>query len=670
MAIYKVQDPSGREREIEGPDGASDEEIIAQAKSLFSGADEEPKKDRLGPNLQTAIRSTAKGAFSPVAFFSDALAGLYNVPVYGINKATDSHIPYIPKAEEGLNWALDAIGVDPEPKSLPEKMVTNALSGMTGAGAGVWLKNVGGLAADSVRNLVGDNVAANVGAGALSPLGGLGGDILADKFGLDGIARTGSEMVGSILGAMTGAKVTPGITEAGRRVGDLTNEGGWDRAAGQILNKVSSAPMTAKQRLANEALVAPELPGSRKTLAEVTQDPGLARAQRTLSSSAIGIDAGADQVNAIRQAEQDAAIRKAIDLANGIGGKGRQDRLDRVTQIRQGIVDDWNKAVGYSGRDLSTLPVGVSNTENTINALRSKYDGNDAITAILDNVASKLALGENQGGVFNGATMIPNNPNRFSNLWGRRQGIDDLVYEKLLEAAPGEARWNLKSAGQDLRTAMNQDLKATAREHGLPFEKFLDDYSRAIQLEQSMKAGRELFNKTQNTGRNMVLDEGAKYGDRSISGAKMDRLDLDLEQSRRGLDFTPMQERAFGGAKEDKAISGILTSGGSPGNSNTAQNLAMETLLSHYLVDGLFGDDKGGKATQVLKTVSSAPINALNKVVGKGVRDEIIRKVAAGMLDPAEGLRLMTLGEMRQPQTWKDARTGGLRAELMRMFNQ
>ena len=100
MAIYKVQDPSGREREIEGPDGASDEEIIAQAQKLFSGSQESaPEKDRLGPNVQTAIRSTAKGAFSPVAFFSVAMAGLYNVPVYCINKPTDSHIPLTP-----LGW--------------------------------------------------------------------------------------------------------------------------------------------------------------------------------------------------------------------------------------------------------------------------------------------------------------------------------------------------------------------------------------------------------------------------------------------------------------------------------------------------------------------------------------------------------------------------------------
>ena len=34
--IYKVRDPQGNIREIKGPAGASDEEVIAQAKTLFA----------------------------------------------------------------------------------------------------------------------------------------------------------------------------------------------------------------------------------------------------------------------------------------------------------------------------------------------------------------------------------------------------------------------------------------------------------------------------------------------------------------------------------------------------------------------------------------------------------------------------------------------------------
>lgn len=44
MATYKVRDPSGNIREISGPDGASDEQIIAQAKRLFAEVPQEAPK--------------------------------------------------------------------------------------------------------------------------------------------------------------------------------------------------------------------------------------------------------------------------------------------------------------------------------------------------------------------------------------------------------------------------------------------------------------------------------------------------------------------------------------------------------------------------------------------------------------------------------------------------
>lgn len=44
MAIYKVEDPQGNIREIEGPDGATDEEILEQAKQLFGEAAPPPAR--------------------------------------------------------------------------------------------------------------------------------------------------------------------------------------------------------------------------------------------------------------------------------------------------------------------------------------------------------------------------------------------------------------------------------------------------------------------------------------------------------------------------------------------------------------------------------------------------------------------------------------------------
>jgi hypothetical protein len=64
--VYKVRDPSGRMREIRGPAGASDDEIIAQAKKLFSPAPDASKADPAPQQPDAADRL----AGSPTARFA------------------------------------------------------------------------------------------------------------------------------------------------------------------------------------------------------------------------------------------------------------------------------------------------------------------------------------------------------------------------------------------------------------------------------------------------------------------------------------------------------------------------------------------------------------------------------------------------------------------------
>lgn len=60
--IYKVSDPSGKVREIEGPAGASDEEIITQAKKLFASAPAETKMPR---TISGAMRRMREPGYTP-----------------------------------------------------------------------------------------------------------------------------------------------------------------------------------------------------------------------------------------------------------------------------------------------------------------------------------------------------------------------------------------------------------------------------------------------------------------------------------------------------------------------------------------------------------------------------------------------------------------------------
>lgn len=81
MAIYKVAGPDGRIREIEGPEGASDDEVIAKAKEMFSApmpSFKDAKSESMGsrPVAQTGILNNLTGAVTePVmAMASGAVA--------------------------------------------------------------------------------------------------------------------------------------------------------------------------------------------------------------------------------------------------------------------------------------------------------------------------------------------------------------------------------------------------------------------------------------------------------------------------------------------------------------------------------------------------------------------------------------------------------------------
>lgn len=56
--IYKVRDPSGAIREIRGPEGATDEQVIEQAKALFSSA---PKAEEKPGIMQQMVSGITKG---------------------------------------------------------------------------------------------------------------------------------------------------------------------------------------------------------------------------------------------------------------------------------------------------------------------------------------------------------------------------------------------------------------------------------------------------------------------------------------------------------------------------------------------------------------------------------------------------------------------------------
>ena len=83
--IYKVRDPSGAIREIKGPSGATDEEVIAQAQSLFAA----PAAEQTGTGMPGPRKSPTMGELAlsapPARLLMGAVAPLVGAFQFGSN---------------------------------------------------------------------------------------------------------------------------------------------------------------------------------------------------------------------------------------------------------------------------------------------------------------------------------------------------------------------------------------------------------------------------------------------------------------------------------------------------------------------------------------------------------------------------------------------------------
>lgn len=114
--IYKVQDPQGNIREISGPAGASDSEIIAQAQKLFANA----AMPTTGTNINDAILQQLKPKANASA--SGVLMGMTD-PINAAAQIVSRNVP------EAVNRALDFPSLreseNPLVKALANRVLAN-----------------------------------------------------------------------------------------------------------------------------------------------------------------------------------------------------------------------------------------------------------------------------------------------------------------------------------------------------------------------------------------------------------------------------------------------------------------------------------------------------------------------------------------------------------------
>jgi len=118
--IYKVQDPQGNIREISGPPGASDDEVIARAQELFANA---PKQNineqilqQLKPKPNASVSGLIMGMTDPVNAGAQIISR--NVPE-AVNRAVD--FPSLRESDNPLVKALaNRILANPRPEAIDQ----------------------------------------------------------------------------------------------------------------------------------------------------------------------------------------------------------------------------------------------------------------------------------------------------------------------------------------------------------------------------------------------------------------------------------------------------------------------------------------------------------------------------------------------------------------------
>lgn len=192
MAIYKVQAPDGSILEVEGPEGASEQEVIAKAQELV--AQQQQQERSLPEEILRQIGLTGRAAYegftAPATATLEALATGYNLAADKLG--LDGRIPSIAQSQSQM---LTGIGV-PEPETRLERAVQAGTQAMAGtAGMAKALPNIPGIAADLWRQV---------------PAAGAGG-LLAQPAAEITKEKTGSDLAALLVSVGVGAATTSGV---------------------------------------------------------------------------------------------------------------------------------------------------------------------------------------------------------------------------------------------------------------------------------------------------------------------------------------------------------------------------------------------------------------------------------------------------------------------------
>lgn len=359
--IYKVRDPQGNIREIRGPAGASDDEVIAQAQKLFAApaAQPSPAADAI-PTRRELVQRELRQAAAPFVGFS---TGVGNV-MFGGQELLGKGLQAIGATDIGTALAADAARrrAESQAAAAQYKQEFPMATGAGELGAEVLATApVGGLIAAPVSKL----------APALGQAIRTGG--FSTGRAVQGGAARAADLAtraagGAVTGGATAALVSPEEAETGALIG--AGIGAFAPSAINLLAKgagkvadLRQMPNQLAAKIAREALGSPEQVAAARAAMQQAQAEGLdLTAQQALAR--YGVVTPATQATlekAIKRAAPKGAApsvdtRAAIEMAQE---GARKSTIASVTPDLKAAIDARKAASQplYAAADRAVVPI-------------------------------------------------------------------------------------------------------------------------------------------------------------------------------------------------------------------------------------------------------------------------------------------------------------------------
>lgn len=602
MARYRVQGPDGRTYIVEGPDGASQEEVLQAAQSLAASGAAMPSA---GSNA-SRVGGYTPGRDPEMARWTNPTGSAWENFAAGMGKAFYD-------TGRGIGQLAGIVSEE----DVAESRRLDAPLMRTGAGQ---LGNIGGY----VAQIVGPGAVAGGVAKAAPSTAGAANAVrsaflptsLAGNVGqgaalgfvqpvTEGESNLGNAAMGGAFGGA--GYMIPGAVRAGKAaLIDPLTDAGNERILARALQQNATDP----NNLLNPQTL--PIPGYQPTLAEATMDPGIASFQR-----------------AIINASEGGQVKGAVEAARSANNAARMAALEGLAPP---VAEATARRAAVSAPLYEAARSGVAQVDDQFRALMSRPSIKEGL-----RIARKLASesGEN----------LPKKPEQFSGA--HLQYVNEALGDMIDKATKAGAN---KEAARIIKT--REELLGWIEQQIPEYNQAQRVFREASREVDQAKIARQVLKRGTSPGADAIT------GDRILATNQTQRAIRDLEGTARqakvkgdpGKILTQQQQATLDAVATslDRLVAAERL-GTNRGMSATAQNLAGMNALSQLgLPSGLMNLGPVGRLAGVLDTAFKVA----------GVPERLQARLAQIVVDPQQARAIIAaLPENDQRTMWRALNT-------------